>query len=267
MLQRVISGVVLAVATIAFILLGPVWRTVFAAVIMLISNHEMLGAIRAFGLAPRAWPSYAFIAMVFGLSFLGRADEFWPALVFVTLGAFGQRIFAKDMRIIDSFASLIPAIYPLSMFQYVLAACALDNPLSFPILFTGIGVACMTDVCALFGGLALGKHKLAPTISPKKTWEGAISGFFGGVLAAALVWRLQFLWQGQIALGIFLLGGAIASVAGQIGDLTASGIKREANLKDFGKFIPGHGGILDRMDSILFAVPVVSIVFTVFGIL
>ncbi len=266
MLQRIISGVIMAAVSIAILLLGPIWRMLLVAALMLVSNHEMLGAIRSFGLSPRSWPSYAFVVAVFALSFLGRTDAYWPALVFVTLAIFGQRVLTKDMRVIDCFASLLPVLYPLSMYQFLLSASAHENAMSFCILFTGIGAACLSDTFALFGGLAFGKHKLAPDISPKKTWEGAISGFLGGLVAAAIVWWVQGFWHAQFPLPIYLISGALASVAGQIGDLAASGIKREAGIKDFGTIIPGHGGILDRMDSILFAVPVVSIVFEIYGI-
>ena len=91
--------------------------------------------------------------------------------------------------------------------------------------------ACVTDMFAYFAGLLFGKHKLCPKISPKKTVDGAI-------------------------------GGTLSAVAGQIGDLSASLVKRNVGIKDFGKIFPGHGGVMDRLDSILFVAPIVYCYFS-----
>ena len=121
------------------------------------------------------------------------------------------------------------------------------------LLFTLLVVfACDTGAFAV--GRLVGRHRMAPRISPNKTWEGAAGGFLASVGAALLV-GLAFdlaipVWQQAVA-------GAIASVAAQFGDLTESALKRAANAKDSGSIMPGHGGILDRIDSILFALPAV----------
>lgn len=110
-----------------------------------------------------------------------------------------------------------------------------------------------TDIMAYFTGYALGKHKLAPKISPKKTIEGSIGGILGSVLFSGLFgyFVIPGLLIHCIILGI--LGGVIA----QFGDLTASIFKRKMGIKDYGNLIPGHGGILDRFDSVLFTAPMV----------
>ena len=115
-----------------------------------------------------------------------------------------------------------------------------------------------TDTFAYFSGLTLGKHKLCPTISPKKTIEGSVGGTIGCVICIELyayiiasVNNIEFSW---INAGICAL---VASVISQIGDLAASCIKREHGAKDYGNLIPGHGGILDRFDSVLFIAPIV----------
>jgi phosphatidate cytidylyltransferase len=108
------------------------------------------------------------------------------------------------------------------------------------------------DSAAMYVGHSLGQRKLVPTISPGKTWEGAVGGVVGGVLAAVLSARLLvphlLLWQ-TVVLGLSI------SVAAQISDLGESLIKRYAGVKDSGGLIPGHGGVLDRIDSLLFAAP------------
>lgn len=104
-----------------------------------------------------------------------------------------------------------------------------------------------TDVGAYFGGRVFGHHKLAPSISPGKSWEGAISGFCAGVAVAGFVGRL---WG--FAPVFSLLAGAILAILAEVGDLVESVLKRHCNVKDSGKVIPGHGGFLDRFDSLLF---------------
>ncbi len=142
------------------------------------------------------------------------------------------------------------------LLSYILELRGLGNGRSwvFLALFATFG----SDTAAFFVGRAIGKHKLAPTISPNKTWEGAIGGLLGAViisllfllptpvqLSASLTW-----WQAVIL-------GLLISFFGQLGDLVESLLKRNVGVKDSGNLIPGHGGILDRMDSIVFAVVVV----------
>lgn len=123
--------------------------------------------------------------------------------------------------------------------------------------------ACMTDTSAYFFGKALGRHKLCPIISPNKTVEGAIGGIFGGGLSFMLFGVIVNAFFGQYLDGkrfdlilLFALGIA-AAVASEIGDLAASAIKRQFGIKDFGNILPGHGGILDRCDSIILVAPTV----------
>jgi phosphatidate cytidylyltransferase len=110
-----------------------------------------------------------------------------------------------------------------------------------------------TDIFAYFTGRAIGKHKLAPTLSPKKTVEGSIGGVVGSVVVCGLF--------GYFAIPAFFVHciviGALGGVVSQFGDLTASAIKRRLGMKDYGSLIPGHGGLLDRIDSLLFTAPLV----------
>ncbi len=119
-------------------------------------------------------------------------------------------------------------------------------------LFLLLAIVWLGDTAAYYVGSRLGRHKLAPTVSPNKSWEGSVAGFAIG-LAATAVWSL---WRlGEID-GRLLLVGAATAVAAQLGDLVESMIKRGAGLKDSGNLLPGHGGMLDRMDAMLFASPV-----------
>ena len=126
------------------------------------------------------------------------------------------------------------------------------------------------DTAAYFAGRAFGKHKLAPIVSPHKTVEGAIGGVVGSILAGMLltaVYTMLSVSHPVISIQmrpkhylVLLLMGAIASVLGILGDLFASVVKRQVGIKDYGTIFPGHGGILDRFDSVMFIAPFVAIV-------
>jgi phosphatidate cytidylyltransferase len=115
-----------------------------------------------------------------------------------------------------------------------------------------LAIVWLGDTAAFYVGSRIGRHKLAPDVSPKKSWEGAAAGFLVGV-AAALVWSWLYLdrldWK-------ILTASVVTAVAAQIGDLVESMIKRGSGVKDSGSILPGHGGVLDRLDALLFAAPV-----------
>lgn len=116
-----------------------------------------------------------------------------------------------------------------------------------------------SDTCAYCVGMLFGKHKIAPVLSPKKSLEGCIGGVAGSALLAflyALIFR-NYITDVSHPLLIFTAIGAVSSIISQVADLAASAIKRNHNIKDYGNLIPGHGGILDRFDSIIFTAPIV----------
>ncbi len=127
-----------------------------------------------------------------------------------------------------------------------------------------------SDVFAYLGGRAFGRHKLAPDISPKKTVEGSVAGFvMAPVILVLYTLLLDFVIipDFRFNYGSAILLGVASAFCGQIGDLALSSVKRQAGIKDFGKLIPGHGGILDRFDSVLFTAPVVELLLAAFPII
>ncbi len=131
----------------------------------------------------------------------------------------------------------------------------------FYILFPFVA-AFLSDAFALFAGMAFGKHKLAPELSPKKTVEGAVGGLVGAVVSMmvyGLFWETCFGVDGTLSYPLLALYGALGSVVSQVGDLSFSCIKREYGIKDFGNILPGHGGILDRFDSVIFCAPLMEV--------
>ena len=121
-----------------------------------------------------------------------------------------------------------------------------------------------SDTCAYCVGRLIGKHKAFPVLSPKKSWEGCVGGVLGAALLGlvyALIFRSKLTAVGNPTLA-FPVICACASVLSQFGDLAASGIKRQHEIKDYGKLIPGHGGILDRFDSVIFTAPATYLLLT-----
>ena len=119
--------------------------------------------------------------------------------------------------------------------------------------FTITCVTLMYDIMAYFSGTKWGRHKISSIISPNKSWEGLVGGLFGSVFAGIVCFVLFGL---QVEFWLFLLVCVICGVVGQIGDLFESLIKRDAKIKDSGSILPGHGGMLDRIDSLLLSIPV-----------
>ena len=115
------------------------------------------------------------------------------------------------------------------------------------------------DTCAYLSGMAFGRHKLTPVLSPKKSVEGAVGGVLGSALVGALFGHLLLngIFEGQEMALICAVLCAAGAVISQIGDLAASGIKRDHGIKDYGRLIPGHGGVMDRFDSVLFTAPII----------
>jgi phosphatidate cytidylyltransferase len=118
-----------------------------------------------------------------------------------------------------------------------------------------------SDTCAYFVGKFLGRRKLAPVLSPNKTVEGSIGGVFGGVcLSLAYAYVVQVWTASHTSLWQAVCCGGVGAISAQIGDLAASAIKRKTGVKDYGALFPGHGGVLDRFDSVLFTAPVIYII-------
>jgi phosphatidate cytidylyltransferase len=157
----------------------------------------------------------------------------------------------ENRELADSMATLTGIFYVifLSFHVTLVEQTGEYGILVWLIFLTAFG----TDIMAYFTGYAIGKHKLCPKISPKKTIEGSIGGILGSVLFCGLF--------GYFVIPVLLLHciiiGALGGVVSQFGDLTASIFKRKMGIKDYGNLIPGHGGILDRFDSVLFTAPMV----------
>ena len=153
-------------------------------------------------------------------------------------------------------------VYAPVMFSFVYLTRELEHGIYFVwVIFISSWIS---DTCAYCVGMLFGKHKLAPVLSPKKSIEGAIGGVVGSAIVGALFgfFMSEYIITERQVTVIFALIGAIGSIVAQMGDLAASAIKRNYNIKDYGKLIPGHGGIMDRFDSVLVTAPMIYFLFT-----
>ena len=175
----------------------------------------------------------------------------WLALVLITIGSGTVAISARAP--IEQGAAAV-GLLAFGLPYFALPSASLYRLQVFDpwVLLLLLAIVWLGDSGAYYVGKTWGRHKLAPRVSPNKTWEGAIANTAAGLLAAAIwsLWRM-----GGVDMGILLLAGTV-SVAAQIGDLVESLLKRGAGVKDSGAILPGHGGMLDRMDALLFASPV-----------
>jgi phosphatidate cytidylyltransferase len=157
---------------------------------------------------------------------------------------------------------LMMTVFTISHMAFLLFAMGPANPVAggAGLLFFLVFIAQFNDVAQFTWGKLFGKHKITPTVSPKKTWEGFLGGAFTSIVVAAIIGPyltpMDIVWSG--------VAGAIIAVAGFLGDITESAVKRDLGVKDAGQLIPGHGGVLDRIDSLTYAAPVFTHFFRYF---
>jgi phosphatidate cytidylyltransferase len=183
-----------------------------------------------------------------------------PVIFLVVILSLATPIFTKSYTVISSSVTITGFIYIVGFFSLLILMREHTN--GDRLIWLVFIIAWCSDTFAYFAGRTLGKRKLCPEVSPKKTVEGSIGGVLGCVVGV-VIWgyvnqTISFEWVQLIILAI------LGSIVSQIGDLSASLIKRHIGIKDYGKIMPGHGGILDRFDSILFVTPVVYYYIVIF---
>lgn len=269
MKTRVISAIVVIAIVVFCMGFHPVSRVLFVGALGLMACHEILSAFKKGGYQPLIWPAYIFwIGSC--LMIVGNLDMLWIIflIVVITIVAFIEKCLKPSITDKDLFSSLVPILYPL-LFTSLIFDIVWTVDEYWPMIFiSGVLAVVLCDTFALFTGKMFGKHKLSPVISPNKTIEGTVGGMIFGTLSGLLVYFLLPLCGFSVLnLAFCMLSAFFASGVGVFGDLAASSIKREAGIKDFSKLIPGHGGILDRIDSSIFAIPVVYLIYTIFQLL
>ncbi|GAA3337839.1 phosphatidate cytidylyltransferase [Amorphoplanes nipponensis] len=230
-----------------------VWKEAFLGVIALatgIGIWEMARALRVTGARPPLIPLVAGGVLMTGLAWYGSTDALILGLLVTVLATLLWRLADGVAGITKDLAAtaLIAVYVPFLLSFGVLLAKPDDG--DYRVLITLLAVV-LSDTGGYAAGVFLGKHPMAPTISPKKSWEG----FAGSVTAAAIGSSLLAYFLLDVPFYWGLLFGAVISVVAVVGDLAESMLKRDIGIKDMSNLLPGHGGLMDRLDSILFAVP------------
>lgn len=272
MLKRVLVSIPI-IMIIALALFLQSWVMVLLVVALaLFSQFELVRAMSTSGKSVIKSVSYVFAAMsavVFLLAYYNRTIAqnmpVYMIMLFVILciAAFIIAIFSKEYSADSVMNTIFTFIYPQLFFVmfYLLIIGNIANYGQMFAMFAMVFIpALLSDTLAYFFGKSFGKKKLCPTISPKKTIVGSVAGIAGGVIGALIVCLIVYLLGYTVGnIIIYTIVGALLAAISQIGDLSASFIKRALDIKDFGKLLPGHGGILDRIDSVIFCIPIVFI--------
>lgn len=249
MLTRIISGLLLLPVFFFVIIKGGIYIFLGGLICSLIGLTEFFKVFEENGYKPLKITTYiSTIIMYTAMTYVGMSFSHIIiniAYILVAIGAI--YIINKRIRVEDLMVTLMGYLY-IPVFLSHINLLSLENSMFIWLLFI---FAWGSDTCAYFAGMFFGKHKLIPEISPKKTIEGAIGGVIGTVIIT-LIFAKYFQAENLL---YFIPLAMIGSIVSQIGDLFASAIKREFGIKDYGNLIPGHGGILDRFDSILFTAP------------
>lgn len=244
--KRFFSGLIGLVLLIFIVSKGGCFLSFAVYIVSIIGLNEFYKAVEKINISP-----------IYSVGYLGTTGLFinvllqnkYLGLIFtlVVIVLLILEIFNKDISIEDMSITLLGILYiPFLLFHIVY----LDNTKYIWLIFI---VAFGTDTFAYLAGNLFGKRKLCPKVSPKKTVEGSIGGILGSTILLAIYsiyFNLEPMWK-------IILLAVICSMIAQLGDLVASKIKRTCGIKDYGSIMPGHGGVLDRFDSIIFTAPVI----------
>jgi phosphatidate cytidylyltransferase len=287
LLKRILTAVVLIPIVLGLVLRAPIpVLALVAALVALLAVQELLKLSEAYGIRPLRWPTYVFVGIFF--LFLatnpGNDKPLLSTAIFIYSAGFAAALAPFVFLVIGMKRAELSSAFPaalVSTLSFVYVALPLGFLVQLREQWSGaflllylLLLVWAGDIFAYFVGRALGRHFMSPRVSPKKTWEGALASLLAslgvGVLlynyalpisSALLNAHLIEKRDGYFALEkpplwpVLLLSAAI-NVAAQLGDLVESLIKRGAGVKDSGSILPGHGGMLDRIDALLFAAPV-----------
>jgi phosphatidate cytidylyltransferase len=287
LLKRIATAVVLIPIVMLLVLRAPVQvLAVFAAAVALATVQEFLKLTESYGVEPLHLPTYIFVGLIFVLLALTAAAENpqVSALKFVLAAGFASALAPFIFLTIAMRRTQLSGAYPAaaaSTFAFVYVALPMAMLVQLRQQWAGafwllylLLVVWAGDIFAYFVGRSVGRHLMAPRISPKKTWEGAAASLAASLVVGSLLFtyalpissfllRLRLIERRDGLFGlekpelwpVILLTVAL-NIAAQLGDLVESLIKRGAGVKDSGTLLPGHGGMLDRIDALLFAAPV-----------
>ena len=261
--KRLMSSVVLVILALVLLLTGDGVLALGMLILSLIAFRELTKAcgVIAEGQKNNALEAvgYAGIVLYYLVVYGSGNPVYWVgmlALIFLVM-MFVYVFSFPRFRAEQVMTAFFCAFYAPVLLTFIFLTRNLPNVIYMVWMIFISSWIC--DTCAYLTGMAIGKHKLAPVLSPKKSIEGAVGGVVGSALVGAAFgyFALERVFADQNVTWIAALICGVGAVISQVGDLAASGIKRNHDIKDYGKLIPGHGGIMDRFDSVLFTAPII----------
>ena len=260
MKTRVISAIVLLTITFTCVLVSPVTRVLFFAAAAALCAYEFSKNVEKLEARCTLWVMFVYIAFQAALVILQDVYAVFDTgmlaycvlFVFCIYLALFSGVIHKEVSGKGALFTLAGLTYPCVLFGAIMVI-SVSRIWAFTLI-----LACLStwgcDSFAMFGGKWFGKHKVAPLVSPNKTVEGCVTGAVSSLFVGLIVY---FIFKDQHTLSVWLCMGTafLASTMGQIGDLAESLLKRMIGVKDFSNLIPGHGGMFDRADSLLFSIP------------
>ena len=261
MAQRFVTGVILALALCAFLYLGGWFLVAAVFLVYALALYEELTALRHINHRPVWWASFAALIVSVPLILTYSYVAILPILVAFSFCVLLQVMLREHPDLVDVMVSLLP-IFTLVLPAISILGILETSPRSLQLFFLLLmfAIAIGGDIFAYSIGTRIGGKKLCPNISPHKTVSGAIGGLVGSIFGAALVALIFPLFVQDVSfppLWATLLAALLGAIAAQTGDLLASMVKRHCDIKDFGNLFPGHGGMLDRLDSVSFSAIVI----------
>ena len=254
MKTRVISAIILVLIFIPFLIIGELPFAIFMSVLSLFGLYELLKVRESKKKFPLLLKIVAYLLTLYfclyntsSIEFLNKFDYRVVALIILIF--ISPMVFINDTEKynLNDALFLIGSVLFIG-FSFNLIIITRNYDITYIIYL--LLITTLTDTFALFTGKLIGQHKLCPKISPKKTIEGLIGGVFMGTFAAVCFYNTVI--NSSVPLVIVILSTILLCLVGQLGDLVFSSIKRYYDVKDFSNLIPGHGGILDRFDSLIF---------------
>ncbi len=262
MKQRLIVAAVGIPVLLLILLAAPVWATAaMCALLSAVGCYELMHAVGGEEWK-RLWIMPVFAALM--TLAVGLGEDLIPevglaiaaAAFLAVVCAFGIAVGTHGKPGAVSSRTVMAGLFAAFGLASGFACLVILRDISPAIVLTPFIGAFMSDTGAFFAGRAFGKRKLAPAVSPNKTVAGCIGGFIGSIVGMAIFHLVVKTWfQLDLGWGNILIMGVMGSLFGQLGDLSFSVIKREFGIKDYGTIFPGHGGVLDRFDSVLFVAP------------
>ncbi len=226
--------------------------------ITLVATRELYLAFSKKGFKPIIWLGYLLVLLSFYIMLFDQEGYAWIYILLVVLLGLAIPILLPSVRFLDSLLTIFGGIYPGLALLSMIPLAHHAQPYTTHLLVVTVCASWATDAFAYIAGTLFGKTKLSPKISPHKTVEGSLGGVAGSVIVGLLTaYLLNTFTPINFEFYHYAIISLLCGIASQIGDLAASSIKRFCRVKDFGNILPGHGGLLDRFDSVIFTVPMV----------